>query len=66
MLGDDVESMVDMVDCTENGHSPRIETLLAVERLYLFQPFVLRDVQVITRISLSLPIVDHLTDSCSC
>lgn len=39
---------------------PWIETLLAVERLYLFQPFVLGDVHVETSVPLPVPIVDHL------
>ena len=52
--------MVDLVDCTIQTYSPRIEPLLPVKRLYLFQPSVLSDVHVITRILLALPVVNHL------
>ncbi len=68
-MRDDLESMVDMVDCTET-HSPGIETLFAVEGLYLFQTFVLSDIHVVAGIPLPFPVVDHLGDSvsanCSC
>ncbi len=68
-LRDDFESMVDMVDCT-GTHSPGIETLFAVEGLYLFQTFVFSDIHVVAGVPLSLPVVDHLADSvsaeCSC
>ena len=52
--------MVDLVDCTTQTYSPRIEPLLPVKCLYLFQPFVFSYIHVITRILLSLPIVNHL------
>ena len=52
--------MVDLVDCTTQTYSPRIEPLLPVKRLYLFQTFVFSDVHIVTRILLSLPVVNHL------
>lgn len=42
--------------------SPGIETLLAVERLYLFQPFFLSNIHVEAGVPLPLPVVDHLAD----
>lgn len=41
-------------------HSPGIEPLLAIEGLYLFQPFILGDVHVIAGVPLPLPVVDHI------
>lgn len=38
---------------------PWIETLVAVERLYLFQPLVLSDVHAEASVSLALPVIDH-------
>ncbi len=43
-------------------HSPGIEALLAIKRLYLLQPFVLGDVHVKAGIPLAIPIVDHFAD----
>lgn len=43
-------------------YSPGTEPLLAVERLYLFQPFVLGDIHIEAVVLFPLPIVDHLAD----
>ena len=46
-------------------HSPRIETLLAVEGLYLFQPLVLGNIHVVAGVPLTIPVVDHLAQCVS-